>query len=68
MWTVLADYKKNRENIDFYNRHTEVLKRIMDQHEQDKKLGKDLMNKRVKKAKSKNIEEMGKDAEILARI
>lgn len=65
-WTVLANYKKNREKIDFYNRHTEVLKRIMEQHENDKKLGQDLMKKRVTKAKSKNIEKEGKDAEILA--
>lgn len=65
-WAFLSNYKKNRDNIDFYNRHTEVLKRIMDQHEQDKKLGKDLMGKRVKKQKAKNIEENGKDAEILA--
>ena len=64
-WTFLGNFKKNRENIDFYNRHTEVLKRIMEQHEQDKKLGGDLMRKRVKKAKTKNIQEDGKDAAIL---
>ncbi|MHA1753923.1 MAG: hypothetical protein ACTSYR_00160, partial [Candidatus Odinarchaeia archaeon] len=64
-WTILANYKKNREKIDFYNRHTEILKRILDQHESDKKLGQDLMKKRIKKAKAKNIEKDGKDAEIL---
>ena len=64
-WAVLGDYKKNRDTIDFYNRHTEILKRIMDEHESGKKLGKDLMKKRVKKAKAKNIEEAGTDAEIL---
>lgn len=64
-WVVLGDYKKNRDTIDFYNRHTEILKRIMDEHESGKKLGKDLMKKRVKKAKAKNIQEAGTDAEIL---
>ena len=64
-WAFLGDFKANREKIDFYNRHTEILKRIMDEHEGGKKLGSDLMKKRVKKAKSKNIEEEGKDAKIL---
>ena len=64
-WVLLANYKKNRDEIDFYNRHTEVLRRIMQKHEEDKKLGKDLMNKRIKKAKTKNIKEAGKDAEIM---
>ena len=53
-WALLGNFKENRERIDFYNRHTEVLKRILDKHEQDKKLGKDLMMKRVRTAKKKN--------------
>ena len=64
-WVVLANYKQNREHIDFYNRQTEVLRRIMERHEDDKKLGRDLMQKRIKKAKTKNIKEVGKDAEIM---
>ena len=66
-WVLLASYKKNRDEINFYNRHTEVLRRIMERHEQDKKLGKDLMMKRVKKSKTKNIKEAGKDAEIMKK-
>ena len=66
-WVLLANYKKNRDEINFYNRHTEVLRRIMEKHEEDKRLGKDLMMKRVKKAKTKNIKEAGKDAEILKK-
>ena len=66
-WVLLANYKKNREEIDFYNRQTEVLRRIMQRHEDDKKLGKDLMQKRVKKAKTRNIKEVGKDAEIMKK-
>lgn len=66
-WVLLANYKKNRDEINFYNRHTEVLRRIMEKHEEDKRLGKDLMLKRVKKAKTKNVKEAGKDAEILKK-
>ena len=66
-WVLLANYKKNRDEINFYNRHTEVLRRIMEKHEEDKRLGKDLMMKRVKKAKTKNVKEAGKDAEILRK-
>lgn len=64
-WALLGNFKENRKEIDFYNRHTEVLKRIMDKHEDDKKLGKDLMMKRVRKTKEKNIKEAGRDAEIM---
>ena len=64
-WTMLGNFKENRKEIDFYNRHTEVLKRIMDKHEEDKKLGKDLMMKRVRKTKEKNIKESGRDADIM---
>jgi hypothetical protein len=64
-WTLLGNFKKNRDEIDFYNRHTEVLRRIMDKHEEDKKLGKDLMMKRVRKTKEKNIKEQGRDADIM---
>lgn len=64
-WTMLGNFKENRKEIDFFNRHTEVLRRIMDKHEEDKKLGKDLMMKRVKKTKAKNVKEAGRDAEIM---
>jgi uncharacterized protein YifE (UPF0438 family) len=64
-WVHLGDFKKNRDTIDFYNRHTEILKRILDRHEEDKKLGQDLMKKRVSNKKTKNIIEDGRDAEIL---
>lgn len=66
-WVLLANYKKNRDEINFYNRQTEVLRRIMDKHSEDKQLGRDLMQKRVKKAKTKNVKEQGKDAEIMRK-
>jgi hypothetical protein len=52
--------------MNFYNKHTEVLKRIMDRHADDAKMGQELMRNRVRKAKAKNIREAGPDAEGLA--
>ena len=64
-WVIMSNFKENRKEVDMEGRHTEILKRILDRYEEDKKLGKDLMMKRVKKSKKKNIEEVGPDAEIM---
>lgn len=61
-WTFLADFKENRKNVQFYNKHTEVLKRIIDRHSEDKKIGAELMRNRIKQEKAKNIAEHGPDA------
>lgn len=61
-WTILGDFKENRKNIQFYNKNTEVLKRIIDRHTEDKKIGTELMRNRVRHVKAKNIEEEGPDA------
>ena len=60
-WTFLADYKENRKNIQFYNKNTEVLKRIIDRHAEDKKIGTELMKNRVRQAKARNIKHDGPD-------
>lgn len=60
--TLLGPYKENLDRIDVYDKNTEILKRIMDQAESDHKLGKDLMEKRVKTCKTRNIEEEGPDS------
>ena len=65
-WTMLADFKKNRDRIDFYNKHTSVLKKIMDRHGEDKKMGQELMRNRIIQGKAKNIQEAGPDAVGLA--
>lgn len=65
-WAMLGDWKANRAKIEFYNKNTEVIKRILDRHAEDKKLGADLMRKRVKKLKAKNIAEAGPDDPGLA--
>jgi hypothetical protein len=61
-WTLLGDFKENREKITFYNKHTDVLKRILDRHAEDKKLGQDLMRNRVRGLKAENIRRDGPDA------
>jgi len=61
-WTLLGDFKENRSKISFYNKHTDVLKRILDRHAEDKALGQDLMRNRVRQLKAKNIREAGPDA------
>lgn len=61
-WSLLADFKENRKNMQFYNKHTEVLKKIIDRHTEDKKIGTELMRNRVRQAKAKNIAEQGPDA------
>ena len=61
-WSLLADFKANRKKIQFYNKNTEVLKRILDRHADDKRIGKELMRNRVRQTKAKNIAEEGPDA------
>jgi len=60
-WTLMGPFKRNRERIDFYNKNTEVLKRMFEQHEQDSKVAEDLVKKRVRKAKADNIAAAGPD-------
>ena len=65
-WTLLGDFKANRDKINFYNKNTEVLKRILDRHAEDKKMGQELMRNRVRQAKAANIAADGPDAPGLA--
>lgn len=62
---LLGPFKENREKMEFYNKNTEILKRMMDQQEADLKLGADLMEKKVKRGKAKNLRETGADAQGL---
>ena len=61
-WVPLGSFQVNRDRVDFYNNQTEVLRRIMDRHERDQKLGAKLMANRVHKKKAANIREAGPDA------
>jgi len=61
-WSILGDFKENRKNIQFYNKNTDVIKRIIDRHTEDKKIGTELMRNRIRQEKAKNIAEYGPDA------
>lgn len=58
-WFLLGPFKQNRERVEFYNKNTEILKRMMEQAESDSRLGADLMKKRVVRKKEQNIIECG---------
>lgn len=60
-WLVLGPYRENREKVDFYNKNTEVLKEMVEQRERDAKVATDIMKKRIKIKKAKNIEKDGPD-------
>lgn len=61
-WTLMGSFKQNRDRLTYYNAKTAIIKRIMERHEEDERLGADLMRKRVKVEKAKNIREAGPDA------
>jgi hypothetical protein len=65
--SAVGDFKENRSKIQFYNKHTEVLKRILDRHTDDKKMGAELMRKRVYTEKAANVAAEGGDAPGLAK-
>lgn len=60
--SLIGPFKENRGRVEFYNKHVEIMKRMMEQMETDHKLGKDLMEKQVKKKKRENIARDGPDA------
>ena len=65
-WNFTGPFKRNRDKIDFYNKNTEIIKRIMTRIEDDKQIGKELMKQRVIKKKAENIKQAGPDAPGLA--
>lgn len=64
--TLLGPFKENKAKINYYNKNTQLLKDMTDQAEVDQRLGKDIIEKRVKDKKKKNIEENGADDAGLA--
>jgi hypothetical protein len=60
-WNLLGSFKENRQRMDFYNKNTVILENILKQKEEDAKVGSELLKKRVKKVKTKNIKTFGKD-------
>lgn len=60
-WSILGPYKRNRERVDFYNKNTEVIKKMLDAMQADQKLGEDMMKKTVRKQKARNQRAVGPD-------
>ena len=58
---LLGSWQQNREQIDFYNENTEVIKRIIDQHKKDNKLGPQLMKDRIERKRDKSIQTAGEN-------
>lgn len=66
-WNLLGSFKQNRERITFYNENTQILENILKQQEEDAKLGKKLLDERVRKRKVKNVKEYGKTDPAVAK-
>lgn len=60
-WNLIGSFKENRDRVNFYNKNTVILENIIKQRESDAKIGKELLSKRVRKMKAKNIKRYGKD-------
>jgi len=59
-WTFLGSFKENRERVEFYNKNTDILEKIIKHTEEDQKLGKELLKNRVTNEKRSNIRKYGK--------
>jgi hypothetical protein len=66
-WNIFSPYKKVRESMKYFNKKTAVLEEIAKQIESDAKMGSELMRKRIKIKKKKNIEEDGPDDEAFIK-
>lgn len=60
-WNIFSPYKKVRDSMKYFNKKTAVLEEIAKQIESDAKMGSELMRKRIKIKKKKNISEEGPD-------
>jgi len=66
-WTYLSARKENRDKISYDNKDTELLRRMTQKIKEDQSLGKDMMQKRVKYEKKKNVLREGPDDKALDR-
>ena len=57
---LLGPWIVNRERREFYTKNTEVIRRIIQQNEDDQKMGKRLMKERTEKLKTENDAKHGK--------
>ncbi len=64
-WVFMGDFKQNRDKIALCNDKAIVINEMMRQHELDEQLSRELVNKRIKTQKEKNVKEVGPDSEII---
>jgi hypothetical protein len=61
-WALLGPFSKNRERIDYYSKHNNILKSMLEQTEKDNELSTDIMKNRIKKNKEYNTTIFGPDS------
>lgn len=61
-WTLMGPFKENRDRVNYYNKHNEIIKAMLAQQETDAALGEDLMKKRIRTTKAKAEKVFGKDS------
>lgn len=61
-WNLLGSWAQNRQVRDFYTEKTEIIKRIIDQHKDDARMGQKLMKDRAEQKKKENDKQNGPNA------
>jgi len=62
-WIFQTPCSANRDTLQMYNREHRILQEILDTKQEEAKVGRELMQNRMKKLKEQNIEEAGPDDE-----
>ena len=62
-WTFMQSFKGNRDRVNYNNDQTIILEKILRNIEEEAKLGRDMMKKRVHVKKKENIKNEGPDDE-----
>lgn len=60
-WALLGPYATNRARVDYFNKHTEILRQMVDKRAEDEVIATDIMKKQIKIKKRQNVLEAGED-------
>ncbi len=63
--TLFGPFKQNRDKVNYYNKNTELLRKMTEYHESATRLIDDMNKKRISNDKKKNIADVGPDDEEL---
>lgn len=66
-WSFLEAWRENREKLMLDDEKLAILKSIVDNQQEEQKLGRDMLKKRVENEKKKNIQKVGPDDPALGR-